>query len=79
MKLSKALNRYRVEDGKHFRLKDHDPADTGKMKPGPHASEVLTKGVARLAALPGKLYAPDRWKRRWSGSGTTQARLRLWQ
>jgi PPK2 family polyphosphate:nucleotide phosphotransferase len=61
MKLGKALNRYRVEDGKHFRLKDHDPAATGKMKPGPHASEILTKGVARLAELQGKLYAQDRW------------------
>ena len=61
MKLGKALNRYRVEDGKHFRLKDHDTADTGKMKPGSHSSEMLTKGVARLAELQDKLYAQDRW------------------
>ena len=28
MKIDKLLKRYRIEDGKHFRLKDHDPADT---------------------------------------------------
>jgi PPK2 family polyphosphate:nucleotide phosphotransferase len=61
MKLGKALDRYRVEDGKHFRLKDHDPADVGKMKPGSESSEMLTKGVVRLAELQDKLYAQDRW------------------
>jgi PPK2 family polyphosphate:nucleotide phosphotransferase len=61
MKLGKALKQYRVEDGKAFRLKDHDPADTGKMKPGPDTSQMLTKGVSKLADLQDKLYAQDRW------------------
>ena len=49
MKLGKALKHYRVEDGTGFRLKDHDPGDTGHMKPGPHTSEMLAKGVSKLA------------------------------
>ena len=61
MKLGKALKRYRVENGKGFRLKDHDPGDTGHMKPGPHTSEMLAKGVSKLAELQDKLYAQDRW------------------
>ena len=28
MKIDKLLKRYRIEHGKHFSLKDHDPADT---------------------------------------------------
>ena len=28
MKIDKLLKRYRIESGKHFRLKDYDPADT---------------------------------------------------
>jgi len=32
MKIDKLLKRYRIEDGKHFRLKDHDPADTHGLK-----------------------------------------------
>ena len=28
MRIEKLLKRYRVEEGKQFRLKDHDPADT---------------------------------------------------
>ena len=61
MKLGKALKHYRVEDGTGFRLKDHDPGDTGHMKPGPHTSEMLAKGVSKLAELQDKLYAQDRW------------------
>jgi PPK2 family polyphosphate:nucleotide phosphotransferase len=52
---------YRVEHGKKFRLKDHDPADTAKLRSLEHAQELLTKGVARMAELQNKLYAQDRW------------------
>ena len=52
---------YRVEHGKKFRLKDHDPADTGKLHSQEHAEELLAKGVARMAELQDKLYAQDRW------------------
>ena len=57
-KLSKP---YRVEHGKKFRLKDHDPADTAKLHSQEHAEELLAKGVARMAELQDKLYADNRW------------------
>ena len=52
---------YRVDDGKKFRLKDYDPADTAKLHSQEHAEELLTKGVARMAELQDKLYAQNRW------------------
>jgi PPK2 family polyphosphate:nucleotide phosphotransferase len=58
---SKFSKPYRVEDGKKFRLKDHDPADTAKLRSQKHAQELLAKGVARMAELQDKLYAQDRW------------------
>jgi len=58
---SKFSKPYRVEDGKKFRLKDHDPADTAKLRSQERAQELLAKGVARMAELQDKLYAQDRW------------------
>jgi len=52
---------YRVEHGKKFRLKDHDPADTAKLHSQEHAEELLAKGVSRMAELQDKLYADNRW------------------
>jgi len=52
---------YRVEQGKKFRLKDYDPADTGKLHSQEHAEELLAKGIARMAELQEKLYAQDCW------------------
>jgi PPK2 family polyphosphate:nucleotide phosphotransferase len=63
MKIDKLLSRYRVEHGKHFRLKDHDPADThgigSELKP--LAKELLADGVKKLASLQDVLAAQDRW------------------
>ena len=63
MKIEKLLKRYRVEHGKHFRLKDHDPADThglgSELKP--HAKELLENGVKEMARLQDILAAQDRW------------------
>jgi PPK2 family polyphosphate:nucleotide phosphotransferase len=63
MKIDKLLQRYRIENGKHFRLKDHDPADThglgSEMKP--QAKELLADGVKELARLQDTLAAQDRW------------------
>jgi len=63
MKIERLLKRYRVEDGEHFRLKDHDPADTHGLKSEfkPQAQELLTKGVQELARLQDVLAAQDRW------------------
>jgi PPK2 family polyphosphate:nucleotide phosphotransferase len=58
---SKFSKPYRVEHGKKFRLKDHDPADTVKLHSHERGGEVLAKGIARMAELQDKLYAQDRW------------------
>jgi len=58
---TKLVKPYRVEDGKQFRLKDFDPADTGPLHSKGHAEELLTRGVASMAELQDKLYAQDRW------------------
>ncbi|GGC61840.1 hypothetical protein GCM10011504_45100 [Siccirubricoccus deserti] len=58
----KLLTQYRVETGKGFQLKDHDPADTAGFKVDkPTAAALLQEGVERLAALQDMLYAQDRW------------------
>jgi PPK2 family polyphosphate:nucleotide phosphotransferase len=61
MKHEKLAKSYRVEDGKDFRLKDYDPADTDVWHSKEHADEALQQGAARLAELQDKLYAQDRW------------------
>src|SRR5260221_1848560 len=53
--------RYRVTDGKNFRLKDFDTADTWKLKSKEHAAELLEQGRAQLTALQDVLYAQDKW------------------
>jgi PPK2 family polyphosphate:nucleotide phosphotransferase len=54
---------YRVTNGKKFRLKYVDPADTGDLKSAdkPRAKEALQSGVEALADLQDVLYAQDRW------------------
>lgn len=61
MKTDKLAKTYRVENGKHFRLKDFDPADTGHWRSKEHAEQALQQGIARTAELQDKLYAQDRW------------------
>lgn len=62
MDTAKLLDRYRITDGTKFRLKDHDPRDTGGIKlDKPAAMELLQKDVQRLAGLQEKLYAQNRW------------------
>jgi PPK2 family polyphosphate:nucleotide phosphotransferase len=59
-RLRKFVGRYRVDDGKKFRLKDHDTADSAGLEKE-KAEKALAKGVERLAALQEKLYAQDKW------------------
>ena len=63
MKIEKLLKRYRVEEGKQFRLKDYDPADTHGMKSElkPQARQWLAHGVQELNRLQAVLAAQDRW------------------
>jgi len=61
MKIEKLARKYRVTGGKHFRLKDFDPADTGHWQSKELAQETLQKGIVCTAALQDKLYAQDNW------------------
>ena len=58
---NKYSNPYRVDNGKKFRLKDYDPADTAKLDSQERGQELLAKGIVRMAELQDKLYAQDRW------------------
>jgi PPK2 family polyphosphate:nucleotide phosphotransferase len=61
--LSRFLDPYRITSGKRFRLKDHDPGDTGGLgsEDKPEARRILASGVERMAELQEKLYASDQW------------------
>jgi PPK2 family polyphosphate:nucleotide phosphotransferase len=63
MKIDKLLKRYRIEQGKHFSLKDHDPADTHGLKSElkPQAKKLLANGVKELSLLQDILAAQDHW------------------
>jgi PPK2 family polyphosphate:nucleotide phosphotransferase len=53
---------YCITDGRKFRLKNVDPADTaGLREDKKQARRILAAGVKRLADLQDKLYAQDRW------------------
>lgn len=61
MKTAKLAKSYRIDDGKHFRLKDVDPADTGRWHSVDEAKEQLQKDIERMEELQSMLYAQDRW------------------
>jgi PPK2 family polyphosphate:nucleotide phosphotransferase len=54
---------YRVTNGKDFKLKDFDPADTDKLDSADKddAKELLEQGVQWLAEQQDMLYAQDHW------------------
>jgi PPK2 family polyphosphate:nucleotide phosphotransferase len=54
---------YRIIDGKGFRLKDIDPADTGSLgsEDKQKSHDLLQQGIAKLADLQEKLYAQNQW------------------
>ena len=62
-RLDKLIRRYRVAEGKGFRLKDIDPGDTRGLKSEfkARAKVLLEQGVGWLAEEQDKLYAQDRW------------------
>ena len=62
MDMKSLLKRYRVENGRKFRLKDHSPEDTAGLDIEKDAAKVLLKmGIERMVELQEKLYAQDRW------------------
>jgi PPK2 family polyphosphate:nucleotide phosphotransferase len=54
---------YVVESGKNFRLKDHDPCDTHRLKSGdkPEAKRLTAEGIVLLSEMQDKLYAQSNW------------------
>ena len=64
LKMAHRLSKpYRIDDGRHFRLKDVSPGDTGGLtsEDKPRAKEALQTGIEALAELQDMLYAQDRW------------------
>jgi PPK2 family polyphosphate:nucleotide phosphotransferase len=61
LKTKKLAKAYCIENGKHFQLKDYDPADTAHWHSKEHADEALQHDIAKMAELQDKLYAEDRW------------------
>jgi PPK2 family polyphosphate:nucleotide phosphotransferase len=61
MKTSKLAKSFRIDHGKHFRLRDFDPAYTDGWRSKQHAQQKLEKDIERLRELQDKLYAQDRW------------------
>jgi PPK2 family polyphosphate:nucleotide phosphotransferase len=59
--LQSIAQRYRVERGKSFRLKDYKPGDTWSLTSKADATAALEKDLAQLVDLQDKLYAQDRW------------------
>ena len=60
--LQKYVTRYRITEGKGFRLKDFDPDDTcGLQIEKAEAADLLQAGTAWLAEEQDMLYAQDRW------------------
>jgi len=59
--IDRLLERYRVEDGRKFRLKDIDPRDTWRIKSKEQTLAYLQTGIRLLADLQEKLYAQDKW------------------
>jgi PPK2 family polyphosphate:nucleotide phosphotransferase len=55
--------KYRIKDGKDFRLKDYDPGDDAGLgsEDKPLAKQTLQLGVEALSTLQEVLYAQDRW------------------
>jgi polyphosphate kinase 2 (PPK2 family) len=53
--------RFRIENGKTFKLKHVDPADTGKISSKEEAKKLLEEGIASLQDMQDKLYAQDQW------------------
>ena len=55
--------RYRITDGRKFKLADIDPGDIGDLvaEDKPEAKSLLVSGVETLADLQERLYAQDQW------------------
>jgi PPK2 family polyphosphate:nucleotide phosphotransferase len=60
-KQNRIAGRFRIENGKNFKLKHVDPADTGQISSKEEAKQLLEEGIAALQDMQDKLYAQDQW------------------
>lgn len=60
-KRQRFFSAYEITNGKKFRLKDHDPKETGRFRSESHGKKRLEDDVDVLSELQQKLYAQDRW------------------
>jgi PPK2 family polyphosphate:nucleotide phosphotransferase len=61
-RVQKILERYRITDGKGFRLADQDPADTAGLSLDKEVAKgLLQDGITLLKQAQDTLYAQDRW------------------
>jgi PPK2 family polyphosphate:nucleotide phosphotransferase len=61
-RIEKYVDPFRITEGKHFQLKNFDPADTcGLSMDKGEAAELLQRGTQWLAEEQDMLYAQDRW------------------
>jgi PPK2 family polyphosphate:nucleotide phosphotransferase len=62
MNSKKLIKRYRIDDPRHFRLSDHDPADTNDVEMDKEkAKTILSQDIVRLEQLQELLYAQSHW------------------
>jgi PPK2 family polyphosphate:nucleotide phosphotransferase len=59
--MAASINPYRITSGRRFRLKDHDPDDTGDFTSKDEAKERLARGLDLLRDQQEKLYAQGTW------------------
>jgi PPK2 family polyphosphate:nucleotide phosphotransferase len=62
MNSKKLIKRYRIDNSRHFRLNDHDPADTNDLEMDKqNAQKILAQDIVRLEQLQELLYAQSHW------------------
>jgi PPK2 family polyphosphate:nucleotide phosphotransferase len=59
--LKSLLRPYRIDDGRKFSLRDHDPAAVPKQANKKRAVELLPQGIDALAKMQDMLYAQNLW------------------
>jgi PPK2 family polyphosphate:nucleotide phosphotransferase len=55
------ISPFRITNGRRFKLKEHDPGDTGNIGSKEEANGLLTRGLESLRDCQEKLYAQDTW------------------
>jgi len=60
-RIADLAERYRFDGRKKFRLKDHNPGDTGGLDSKENANDRLAEGVTALCELQERLFAQSEW------------------